>query len=60
MQLHQPSDTAITDTSDDGDDNDGNIKDDPTEVFIAPRPGIEVEKLLKLRIMGMVKLILEI
>ena len=38
------SDTTITDTSDDGDDNDGNVKDDPTEVFIAPRPGIEVEK----------------
>ena len=38
------SDTTITDTSDDGDDNDGNVKDDPTEVFIAPRPGVEVEK----------------
>jgi gliding motility-associated-like protein/uncharacterized repeat protein (TIGR01451 family) len=38
------SSTTISDTSDDGDDLDGNTTDDPTEVFIAPNPGIEVVK----------------
>ncbi len=34
----------VSDTSDDGDDTDGNLVDDPTEVFIAPKPSIEVTK----------------
>ena len=33
-----------SDVSDDGDDNDGNILDDPTVVFISPNPSLEVTK----------------
>jgi gliding motility-associated-like protein/uncharacterized repeat protein (TIGR01451 family) len=38
----------ITDTSDNGDDTDGNLLDDPTEVFIAPDPLIEVTKIVEI------------
>ena len=38
------SNSTISDVSDDGDDSDGNTTDDPTEVFIAPEPNIEVVK----------------
>jgi gliding motility-associated-like protein/uncharacterized repeat protein (TIGR01451 family) len=34
----------ISDVSDDGDDNDGNILDDPTVVLISPNPSLEVTK----------------
>ena len=34
----------VSDISDDGDDNDGNILDDPTEIQITPRPELEVTK----------------
>jgi gliding motility-associated-like protein/uncharacterized repeat protein (TIGR01451 family) len=44
-----PGKTAnVSDTSDDGDDTDGNIVDDPTEVFIAPKPSIEVTKIVEI------------
>ena len=38
------SNSTISDVSDDGDDSDGNTTNDPTEVFIAPEPGIEAVK----------------
>ena len=38
------SNSSISDVSDDGDDSDGNTTNDPTEVFIAPEPNIEVVK----------------
>ena len=38
----------VSDTSDDGDDTDGNLVDDPTEVFIAPKPSIEVTKTVEI------------
>jgi gliding motility-associated-like protein/uncharacterized repeat protein (TIGR01451 family) len=38
------SNSTISDVSDDGDDSDGNTINDPTEVFIAPEPNIEVVK----------------
>jgi gliding motility-associated-like protein/uncharacterized repeat protein (TIGR01451 family) len=38
------SNSSISDVSDDGDDSDGNTINDPTEVFIAPEPNIEVVK----------------
>ena len=34
----------ISDISDDGDDTDGNVEDDPTEIHITPRPELEVTK----------------
>ncbi|MDN3492543.1 DUF7507 domain-containing protein [Winogradskyella bathintestinalis] len=39
-----PADTTVNDTSDDGDDTDGNTEDDPTETIIAENPSIEAEK----------------
>ena len=38
------STSKITDVSDNGNDTDGNTSDDPTIVYIAPRPEIEVTK----------------
>ena len=38
------STSTVSDVSDDGDDADGNTTNDPTEVFIAPDPKIEVVK----------------
>ena len=35
----------VTDISDDGDDTDGNLVNDITEVNITPRPSIEVTKI---------------
>ena len=34
----------VSDTSDDGDDTDGNTVDDPTVTEITPRPSIEISK----------------
>ena len=34
----------VSDISDDGDDTDGNLTDDPTEIQITPRPELEVTK----------------
>ena len=34
----------VTDTSDDGDDSDGNTEDDVTVVGISPNPGVEATK----------------
>ncbi|WP_299098129.1 hypothetical protein, partial [uncultured Winogradskyella sp.] len=39
-----PADTNVDDTSDDGDDLDGNTTDDPTETTIAEDPSIEAVK----------------
>ena len=39
------SNSSISDLSDDGNDSDGNTTNDPTEVFIAPEPNIEVVKI---------------
>ncbi|MEM8979354.1 MAG: Ig-like domain-containing protein [Pseudomonadota bacterium] len=41
-----PDGSSVTDTSDDGDDTDGNLDDDPTEMAIAPAPGLLVTKTL--------------
>ena len=48
-----PGKTAnVSDTSDDGDDTDGNLTDDPTEVFISPKPSIEVTKTVEITANG--------
>uniref|UniRef100_UPI0015CCB7A8 DUF7507 domain-containing protein n=1 Tax=Winogradskyella forsetii TaxID=2686077 RepID=UPI0015CCB7A8 len=39
-----PNDTTVSDTSDDGDDTDGNTEDDPTETIIVENPSIEAVK----------------
>jgi gliding motility-associated-like protein/uncharacterized repeat protein (TIGR01451 family) len=39
-----PMNTIVDDTSDDGDDTDGNIDDDPTESIIPENPSIETVK----------------
>jgi uncharacterized repeat protein (TIGR01451 family) len=39
-----PFNTPVSDTSDDGDDADGNPVDDPTVLSIAPDPGLRVTK----------------
>ena len=41
---NDPSGSPVNDTSDDGDDADGNTEDDLTELSIPPMPGIEAEK----------------
>ena len=39
-----PSNTSATDVSDDNDDQDGNLVDDPTENPIAANPSLNIEK----------------
>ncbi|MBL86540.1 MAG: hypothetical protein CMO82_07765, partial [Winogradskyella sp.] len=39
-----PADTNVDDTSDDGDDTDGNTEDDPTETVISQDPMLAIEK----------------
>ncbi len=39
-----PADTNVMDTSDDGDDTDGNTEDDPTETIIVQVPSVAIEK----------------
>uniref|UniRef100_UPI0015CCB397 DUF7507 domain-containing protein n=1 Tax=Winogradskyella ursingii TaxID=2686079 RepID=UPI0015CCB397 len=39
-----PDDRTVNDTSDDGDDTDGNTEDDPTETIINPNPSISLLK----------------
>ncbi|WP_299129314.1 gliding motility-associated C-terminal domain-containing protein, partial [uncultured Winogradskyella sp.] len=39
-----PADTTVNDTSDDGDDNDGNTEDDVTEIVIVAEPSISLIK----------------
>ncbi|WP_243472573.1 DUF7507 domain-containing protein [Winogradskyella sp. MH6] len=41
-----PAGTTVSDTSDDGDDLDGNTSDDPTETTIAESPSIEAVKVV--------------
>lgn len=41
-----PDGSPVTDLSDDGDDTDGNLSDDPTELSILPEPGLVVIKTL--------------
>jgi uncharacterized repeat protein (TIGR01451 family) len=42
-----PDGTPVTDTSDNGDDTDGNTTDDPTVLSIIPAPGIETMKTVR-------------
>ncbi|MDH7913130.1 gliding motility-associated C-terminal domain-containing protein, partial [Winogradskyella sp. SYSU M77433] len=41
---NSPSDTTVSDISDDGDDTDGNTEDDPTEIIIISDPSISLLK----------------
>ena len=41
-----PIGVPISDVSDDGDDSDGNVQDDPTELSVSPTPSLDVIKTL--------------